>query len=61
MRDPKRIKKMLKQIEKVWTESPDLRLFQLLLNPLGFTGHSELYYLEDDVLVEALKSYNTKK
>jgi uncharacterized protein YihD (DUF1040 family) len=58
MRDPKRIKKMLKQIEKIWTKNPDLRLFQLLLNPLGLPGHTSIYYLEDDILVEALKYYD---
>jgi uncharacterized protein YihD (DUF1040 family) len=60
MRDPKRIKKMLKQIEKIWTKNPDLRLFQLLLNPLGLSGNTSIYYLEDDVLVIALKYYDQK-
>jgi len=60
MRDPKRIKKMLKQIEKIWEKNPDLRLFQLLLNPLGLSGNTSIYYLEDDILVEALKYYDSK-
>jgi|WetSurSiteA1Bulk_404760.scaffolds.fasta_scaffold00271_9 hypothetical protein len=61
MRDEKRIKKILKQIERAWKEYPDLRLFQLLLNPLGLPGHTELYYLEDDVLSEILQNYYEKK
>jgi uncharacterized protein YihD (DUF1040 family) len=61
MRDEKRIKKILKQIEVLWKKYPDLRLFQLLLNPLGLSGHAELYYLEDDVLSEVLKNYYESK
>jgi uncharacterized protein YihD (DUF1040 family) len=61
MRDEKRIKKILKQIEVVWKKYPDLRLFQLLLNPLGLPGHTELYYLEDDTLSEILKKYYESK
>lgn len=61
MRDPKRIKKILKQIETIWLEYPDLRLMQLLLNPLGLSGNTQIYYLEDDNLSEALKYYKVQK
>ncbi len=49
MRDPKRIKPMLKLIEKIWTKNPDLRLGQLIGNILE-DRCPELYYIEDDKL-----------
>ena len=52
MRDPKRIKPMLKLIEKIWIKNPDLRLMQLLGNVLGSGDH---YYKEDDQLETNLK------
>ena len=58
MRDKKRIGKMLKKIKKIWKKYPDLRLFQLLINTTGLSGHAELYYLEDDLLSEMLKNYD---
>ena len=32
MRDPKRIKRILKKIEKLWLKNPDQRFYQLLSN-----------------------------
>ena len=52
MRDPKRIPKILKEIEKIWVTQPDLRLGQLLGNCFGET---ELYYVEDGELPKILK------
>ena len=52
MRNPKRIKEMLVLIEKIWTKQPDLRLLQLLLNPLPNTS---FYHVEDDLLYSSLK------
>jgi hypothetical protein len=63
-RDPKRIPLILKQLEEVWQEHPDLRLGQLVLNVLsGDIPNPLLYYIEDDKLVETLHaqyaSWNT--
>ena len=52
MRDPKRIKKLLKLIEKIWTENPDLRLCQLLCNCVPL---KDPYYIEDFDLETLLK------
>lgn len=51
-RDPARIKPLLKLIEKIWIENPDLRLCQLIGNcfPAG-----DNYHREDSVLLEKLK------
>ena len=54
MRDPKRIEKVLAEIREIWEKYPDLRLGQLIGNVLeGPT----LYYIEDNGLVEKLKTF----
>ena len=52
MKDPKRIKRILKLIEKIWEKCPDLRLCQLIKNAISET---DVYYVEDDRLEELLK------
>ena len=52
MRDPKRIKPMLKLIEEIWLRYPDLRLMQLLGNALG---PGDPYYREDNKLKANLR------
>lgn len=51
MRDPKRIEPMLELIRRIWVNSPDLRLTQLIV-AAARTGVPcpELFYLEDDKL-----------
>ncbi len=49
MRDAKRIPRVLKEVEKVWKQQPDLRLMQLLT----LTGVN--FYTEDEELVERVK------
>lgn len=51
MRDPKRIPKILKAIEKVWEKYPDMRLGQLIANVVD---ESAIYFLEDELLVKVL-------
>ena len=58
MRDPKRIGKILKIIEKIWRKSPDLRFCQLIENVLGCNNESCIYYIEDDKLEKALERWN---
>ena len=53
MRDPKRIHEMLRVISKVWYKHPDLRLGQLILNACAINPN--LYYMEDEQLLEYLK------
>ncbi|MBA7602518.1 hypothetical protein ES703_09611 [subsurface metagenome] len=53
MRDPKRIKSLLKTIKKAWKKHPDLRLCQLIGN--CFPGKSDLYSVEDDDLLKRIK------
>jgi len=58
MRNPKRIKKILKEIEKVWEKYPYLRLGQLIMNCARVEGI--FYYIEDEKLIEILKEYYAK-
>lgn len=53
MRDPKRIKRILAKVEKIWERNPDLRLCQLIGNCFAAGDH---YYKEDDVLEERLEA-----
>jgi len=56
MRDPKRISKILKYVEKIWKKNPDLRLSQLIGNCF-LAG--DLYYIEDDIMEKKLRQiYN---
>ena len=56
MKDPKRIKKVLREIEKVWKKYPDLRLMQLLGN-VWTEEQFDSYYIEDKILLRYLKRY----
>ena len=56
MRDPKRIKKVLKVLEGVWKQYPDLRLGQLLENALP-ANQNCIFYLEDGDLILALLEF----
>ena len=53
MRDPKRIETVIKILTKAWKRYPDLRLGQLLGNTCAHI--EELYYLEDDELIQLIQ------
>lgn len=62
MRDPKRIKRVLKLIEELWNLYPDQRFFQLLSNYTRLGTRAEKpgtikdpFYYEDDVIEKELK------
>lgn len=56
MRDPKRIKPLLKTLEDVWNDVPDWRFGQLICNMLGTFGRDP-FYVEDDEMQEFMKKY----
>ena len=53
MRDPKRIKRIIKKLEKVWIQYPDLRLLQGLINIIT-AQNIDPYYFEDEDLERCL-------
>ncbi len=59
MRNPKRIPKILKLIEKIWQANSDLRLCQLLenCNIVSETKSHCMYYVEDEDLEIRLKEF----
>jgi hypothetical protein len=58
MRNPERIDKVINQIRDIWKCVPDLRLGQLILNVISDT---DLYYIEDDVLLKLIKDLYTNE
>lgn len=58
MRDPKRIKRILALIEKLWTQHPDQRLGQLLENYV-FGHHANraccIFHPQDDDVEKVLE------
>jgi len=48
MRDPKRIPRILKELEKEWKKNPDLRFMQFIGNV--YRGGS--YYIEDEAFIQ---------
>ena len=54
MRNPDRIVPIIRQLERLWMEYPDLRLCQLIA---GITGPGDSFYLEDDKFFELLQQF----
>ena len=50
MRDIKRIKPFLEEIEKLWEKVPDWRFGQLVMNVLGTCKKDPFFYEEDEML-----------
>jgi hypothetical protein len=61
MRDPRRIDRMLQQLELSWHAFPDMRLGQLLLNITRAENASVLWTLEDDQIEQLLDSFLKSK
>lgn len=65
MRDPKRINKILKYLESVWNNYPDLRFWQLVAilereQKLSL-NKTDLFYVEDDITENFLKKCSGKE
>ncbi len=61
MRDPRRIERMIQQLEFAWSAFPDMRLGQLLLNITRAENTSSLWNLEDDQIEQQLDSFTKSK
>ena len=57
MRDPKRIKRILLLIEKIWEQAPDQRFCQLIYNlTYGLKNdRTDIFYIEDDEFENYIK------
>jgi len=58
MRDPNRIPRVLKKVEKFWKKYPNLRLGQLLMI---FSEGNDCFYIEDNILEKKLDKESNKK
>ena len=57
MRDPNRIPKTLKAVEKLWKANPDWRLGQLIVNISRSAGYGDHFFIEDDRLVKEITQW----
>ena len=57
MRDKKRIKRILKLLEKIWLDAPDMRFGQLLINLQVVEDSIKLWTNEDDGLEKYLEGF----
>lgn len=62
MRDPRRIKPMLKSLELLWKKHPDLRLGQLIEICYSESGTSaDLFNVEDNILQLGIVEFYKKE
>lgn len=54
MRDPNRIPEILAILQQGWEKVPDWRLGQLIENLKRYIGVDDLFYIEDDKMIEKI-------
>ena len=54
MRDPKRIKKVMELVERIWNVFPDWRFGQLV-KIVEAISDVDIFYVEDDEMIRILK------
>ena len=57
MRDPKRIPEFLAVVQKCWEKVPDWRFGQLIENLKRYIGSVDVFYIEDDKLIQHIKEF----
>ena len=61
MRDPARIKRILRKVYRLWSRTSDLRLLQLLVNVSKAEAHGKTpalaFFVEDDLLEKQLDAW----
>lgn len=59
MRDPNRILTLIEVLLAYWEENPDLRLGQIISNindsKYGISKERDIFYLEDEEIINALR------
>jgi len=56
-RDKNRISPLLAELEYYWKQHPDLRLGQLVYNVCASAGYPDVFYLDDDRFLTALREF----
>ena len=57
MRDINRIEQFMNELTEIWRTVPDWRFGQLIENFKKFTEVEDLFYIEDDKMLEVLKKF----
>lgn len=57
MRNPNRIPKILSLLQQGWDKVPDWRFGQLIENLKRYIGVKDLFYIEDDEMVESIINF----
>ena len=57
MRDINRIEPFMNELTEIWYTVPDWRFGQLIENFKKFTEVEDLFYIEDDKMLEVLKKF----
>jgi uncharacterized protein YihD (DUF1040 family) len=55
-RDPERIGVVIQELAAYWSQHPDLRLGQLVVNASRTAGVDDAYAVEDDRLLDGLRT-----
>lgn len=57
MRDPNRIYEFIKVLTEAWSNNPDLRFGQIIENIKRYSNKSDLFYIEDEDMLQIIKEY----
>ena len=57
MRDPKRIDEFCRRLAEAWKNVPDWRFGQVIENLKRAIGIEDIFYIEDDKMIEYIESY----
>ena len=57
MRDSNRISEVLSMLRQGWEKVPDWRLGQLIENLKRYIGVDDLFYIEDDKMIEKIVDF----
>ena len=64
-RDSQRIADVLKVLEKVWREAPDLRLGQIIVSAANLSGRQvvcpEIFHLEEEDMLRGIEELAKRK
>lgn len=63
MRDPKRIRKFCNRLADIWESNcPDWRFGQLIENICKANGISDIFFIEDDKMLDCIKqTFNSRE
>lgn len=57
MRDPNRIPEIMALLQRGWQKVPQWRLGQLIENLKRYIGVDDLFYIEDDEMIEKIVDF----